>query len=98
MPLHECSSSVKRLGPSDRSWTRTAVHLAPRISAQAATEQVASWTGFIVRIWTNRNAGATLIRSPAVSQLDKELRERIEEPVSEEAEREARLSPQEAVA
>jgi uncharacterized protein len=33
-----------------------------------------------------------------VSQLDKELRERIEEPASEEAEREARLSPAEAVA
>src|SRR6185437_13607554 len=40
----------------------------------------------------------TLIRSPAVSQLDKELRERIDEPASEEAEREARLSPEEAVA
>jgi len=33
-----------------------------------------------------------------VSQLDKELRERIDEPVSEEAEREVRLSPAEAVA
>jgi metal-dependent HD superfamily phosphatase/phosphodiesterase len=33
-----------------------------------------------------------------VSQLDKELRERIDEPVSPEAEREARLSPEEAVA
>lgn len=29
-----------------------AVHLAPMISAQAATEQLASWTGFIVRIAT----------------------------------------------
>jgi uncharacterized protein len=33
-----------------------------------------------------------------VSQLDKELRERIDEPASEEAEREARLSPTEATA
>jgi metal-dependent HD superfamily phosphatase/phosphodiesterase len=33
-----------------------------------------------------------------VSQLDKELRERIEEPASDEAEREARLSPAEATA
>ena len=33
-----------------------------------------------------------------MSQLDKELRERIDEPVSEEAEREVRLSPAEAVA
>jgi metal-dependent HD superfamily phosphatase/phosphodiesterase len=33
-----------------------------------------------------------------VSQLDKELRERIEEPASGEAEREARLTPKEAVA
>ena len=33
-----------------------------------------------------------------MSQLDKELRERIEEPVSPEAEREARLSPHDAVA
>jgi hypothetical protein len=33
-----------------------------------------------------------------VAPLDKELRERIEEPASEEAEREARLSPQDAVA
>ncbi|HSC48676.1 MAG TPA: hypothetical protein VLD16_00320, partial [Gaiellaceae bacterium] len=33
-----------------------------------------------------------------MSQLDKELRERIEEPVSREAERETRLTPQDAVA
>jgi metal-dependent HD superfamily phosphatase/phosphodiesterase len=39
-----------------------------------------------------------VVRSPAMSQLDKELRERIEEPASEEAEREARLSPAEATA
>src|SRR5205823_4435332 len=39
IPEHECSSSVKRRGPSERSWTSTAVHFAPRISAQAATEQ-----------------------------------------------------------
>src|SRR5262249_15374582 len=45
----------------------------------------------------DRAAAATLIRSPAVSQLDKELRERIDDPVSPEAEREARLSPEDAV-
>ena len=33
-----------------------------------------------------------------MAPLDKELRERIDEPASEEAEREARLSPQDAVA
>jgi len=36
--------------------------------------------------------------SAAVSQLDKELRERIEEPASDEAEREARLPPADATA
>src|SRR5690348_1357972 len=51
MPEHECSSCEKRRGPSERSWTRRAVHFAPMISAHAATAQdVASWTGFIVRI------------------------------------------------
>src|SRR5205807_1947042 len=51
MPWHECSSWEKRRGPSDRSWTRSAVHLAPMISAEAATAQVpASWTGSIVRV------------------------------------------------
>src|ERR671930_439159 len=52
MPEHECSSSEKRRGPSERSWTRIAVHFAPTISAHAATEQdVASCTAFIVRMW-----------------------------------------------
>jgi len=37
-----------------------------------------------------------VVRSARVSQLDPELRERIEEPASEEAEREARLSPADA--
>src|SRR5438034_351621 len=51
MPAHECSSSEKRRGPSERSCTSSAVHFAPMISAQAATAQeVDSWTGFIVRI------------------------------------------------
>src|SRR5438477_8293912 len=51
MPLHERSSWENRRGPSERSWTSRAVHLAPMISAQAATAQVAvSWTGFIVRV------------------------------------------------
>src|SRR5262249_43238328 len=43
IPAHECSSSEKRRGPSDKSWTRRAVHLAPMISAHAATEQL--WSG-----------------------------------------------------
>src|SRR2546428_2483795 len=51
MPAHERSSSENRRGPSERSCTSSAVHLAPMISAQAATAQdVASWTGFMVRI------------------------------------------------
>src|SRR5262245_19021636 len=50
MPLQECSSSENLRGPSERSWTSRAVHLAPMISAQAATAQVAdSWTAFMVR-------------------------------------------------
>src|SRR5262249_25090194 len=37
-------------GPSERSWTSSAVHLAPITSAVAATAQVvASCTGFMVR-------------------------------------------------
>ena len=51
IPLHERSSCENRRGPSERSCTRSAVHLAPMISAVAATAQVVdSWTGFIVRI------------------------------------------------
>src|SRR5204863_1781335 len=51
IPAHECSSWENRRGPSERSWTRSAVHFAPMISAVAATaHDVASWTGFIVRI------------------------------------------------
>src|SRR5438105_3336949 len=52
MPWHERSSSEKRRGPSERSWTSTAVHFAPMISAQQATEQVSSWIAFIVRTAT----------------------------------------------
>ena len=33
----------KRRGPSDRSWTRSAVHFEPMISAHAATAQVRVW-------------------------------------------------------
>src|SRR5215208_622143 len=99
IPWHECSSSVKRRAPSERSCTSTAVHFAPRISAQAATEQVESWIGFIVRTSTNRNgARPEGVVSIPVSQLDNELQERIDEPVSEEAERETRLSPADATA
>src|SRR5438128_2695997 len=51
MPQQECSSSENRRAPSERSWTRIAVHFAPTISAQAATEHdVASCTGFMVRM------------------------------------------------
>ena len=32
-PGHECSSSVKRRGPSERSWTMSTVHFEPTISA-----------------------------------------------------------------
>ena len=40
IPSHERSSSVKRRGPSDRSWTMSTVHFEPTISAAPATEQV----------------------------------------------------------
>src|SRR4051794_29788928 len=50
MPGQERSSSEKRRGPSDMSWTITAVHLAPMMSAVQATEQLASWTARIVRM------------------------------------------------
>src|SRR5215217_5223016 len=50
MPGQERSSSEKRRGPSDMSWRITAVHLAPMMSAVQATEQLASWTGRIVRM------------------------------------------------
>src|SRR6266536_5242966 len=99
IPAQECSSWEKRRGPSDRSCTSTAVHFAPRISAHAATEHVESWIGFIVRTATDRNGGKPEgVVSAAVSQLDKELRERIEEPASTEAEAEARLAPADATA
>ncbi len=52
MPGQECSSSENRRGPSDRSCTSSAVHFEPMISAEHATAQVASWTGFIVRVLT----------------------------------------------
>src|SRR6185437_14902773 len=48
IPGHERSSSEKRRGTSDRSWTITAVHLAPMMSVVQATEKLASWTGRIV--------------------------------------------------
>ena len=49
MPGHACSSSEKRRGPSDMSCTSNAVHFEPMMSAEHATAQVASWTGFMVR-------------------------------------------------
>src|SRR3954470_24185108 len=57
IPGQERSSSEKRRGPSDRSWTITAVHLAPIRSAVQATEQLASWTGRIVRMRSLYPAG-----------------------------------------
>src|SRR6188474_1455921 len=50
IPGQDRSSSEKRRGPSERSWTITAVHLAPMMSAVQATEQLASWTARIVRM------------------------------------------------
>ena len=35
MPGQECSSSLKRRGPSERSWTISGVHLVAMISAVA---------------------------------------------------------------
>jgi hypothetical protein len=49
IPGQECSSSEKPAGPSDMSCTSSAVHFEPMISAEHATAQVASCTGFIVR-------------------------------------------------
>jgi hypothetical protein len=49
MPGHAFSSSENRRAPSERSWTRSAVHFEPTMSAEHATAQVASCTGFIVR-------------------------------------------------
>src|SRR5438046_291090 len=71
IPLHECSSSENRRAPSERSWTRIAVHFAPTISAQAATEHdVESCTGFIVRMYR------ILVRCPERSRRCLELRDR----------------------
>ena len=51
MPQQDRSSCENRRGPSERSCTRSAVHLAPMISAEAATPQaVDSWTACIVRL------------------------------------------------
>ena len=50
MPGQERSSSEKRRGPSDRSWTMIAVHFEPMMSAVQATAHSSSWTGFIVRM------------------------------------------------
>src|SRR3954471_22594965 len=80
IPWHECSSSEKRRGPSERSWTSSAVHFAPMISAHAATEQVPSWIAFIVRTETNPTArswasfldGLELV-ADAVARLDERV-------------------------
>src|SRR5215211_4086048 len=59
MPGHARSSSLKRRGPSDRSWSMTAVHFAPMISAVHATEHCSSCTGRMVRIRTFYATGRT---------------------------------------
>src|SRR5262249_7399634 len=60
MPGHACSSSMKRRGPSERSWTMTGVHFVAMISAVAATAQFScSCTSFIVRLMTKMLLGAT---------------------------------------
>src|SRR5690348_4343601 len=83
MPWHERSSSEKRRGPSERSWTRSAVHFAPTISAVAATAQVlASWTGFIVRVAIPRKVYAALLdaerRRAGIDLRNREARDRPE--------------------
>src|SRR5436853_5293168 len=79
MPQQECSSSEKRRGPSERSWTRSAVHFAPTISAHAATEQeVASCTGFIVRMCRILLVPVTERPRRGVELRDREARDRAE--------------------
>src|SRR5579884_2851331 len=83
MPWHERSSSEKRRGPSERSWTSSAVHLAPMISAVAATAHVpASWTGFIVRTAISARLYAARLdaerRGAGVDLGDREARDRAE--------------------
>src|SRR5437763_8983787 len=83
MPRHDRSSSEKRRGPSERSWTSSAVHFAPMISAVAATAHVpATWTGFIVRtaiapIVRRARSGAERRRA-GVDLRDREARDRSE--------------------
>src|SRR5438876_3453864 len=82
MPWHERSSSEKRRGPSERSWTRSAVHFAPMISAVAATAHVlASCTGFIVRTAMAKVYAASLDverRGAGIDLRDREARDRAE--------------------
>src|SRR5919198_3237151 len=79
MPEHECSSSENRRAPSERSWTRSAVHFAPTISAQAATEQdVASWTAFIVRMCRILLPGSAERSRRRLELRDREARDRPE--------------------
>src|SRR6266542_1594437 len=72
IPGQARSSSEKRRGPSERSWTRIAVHLAPMISAHAATEQLSSCTSLIVRIGTivEAIASAELEQVPYLGDRD----------------------------
>src|SRR3954471_8601973 len=83
MPVHERSSCENRRGPSERSWTSSAVHLAPMISAQAATAHVVdSCTGFIVRATVMRlivvKASAGERAGAGVDPRDREARDRSE--------------------
>src|SRR5262249_46232776 len=54
IPGHACSSSVKRRGPSDRSWTMSAVHFGAITSPVAATAHSVLCTSFLVRSATVR--------------------------------------------
>ena len=47
IPGQERSSSEKRRGPSERSWTMIAVHFEPMMSAVQATAHSSSWTGLM---------------------------------------------------
>ena len=61
MPLQACSSWVNRRGPSERSWTTSAVHFEPIRSDVAATAQeLPSWTSIIRR---------SLIAAPVYSSV-----------------------------
>ncbi len=84
MPTHDRSSSVKRRGPSERSWTIRTVHFEPTISAAPATEHVgAEWTGSIVRAATTGLYGPARRFSGRLSCRVERCEERARDPASE---------------